>query len=114
MNDQEYDDHIPEHPELIPGNRAEAHLCVSAAVIVGVRICDTHTFLKAWWAIAWLYPGFHPDDYRQSEDVPYSKEFTEEAFRRAEIGEIKDDVLYAAEAAHHAVWLKPIGSPHAS
>lgn len=113
MNDQEYDDYIPEHPELIPGNRTEAHLWVSAAVIVGVRICDTQTFLKAWWAIAWLYPGFHPDDYRQSEDVPQAKEFTEEAFRRAEIGQIGDDVLYAAEAAHNAIWLERIGSPHA-
>lgn len=113
MNDREYDDYIPEHPELIPGNRTEAHLWISAALTAGIDTCDTLTFLKAWWATAWLYPGFHPDDYRDNEEVPNVKEFTEEAFRRADTGEIEDDVLYAAEASHNAVWLERIGSPHA-
>jgi len=114
MSDTEYTDgYQQEHPELIPGNRTEAHLWISAAVIAGIGKCDTQTFLKAWWAFAWMNSGFHPDDYRQCDDIPYAKEFTVEAFRRAETGEIEDDVLYAAEATHNAVWLERCGSPHA-
>lgn len=113
MTEEEYDDYIPDHPDLIPGNRTEAHLWISAAVIAGIKVCDTRTFLKGWWALAWLYPGFHPDDYRQSDDVPHAKKFTEEAFRRASDGEIEDDFLYPTEASHNAVWLERIGSPHA-
>lgn len=111
MNDQEYDESVLAHPELIPGNRTEAHLRVSAAVIAGVATCDKPTFLKAWWAIAWLYPGFHPDDGPASCDLPHAKEFTEEAFRRAAAGEIDDDLFHAAEASHNAIWLARIGSP---
>lgn len=114
MDDQEYSDgYHAEHPEFIPGNRTEAHLWISAAVVAGIRNCDTQTFLKAWWAFAWINPGFHPDDYRQCDDIPYAKELTVEAFRRAEIGEIEDDVFYASEATHNAVWLERCGSPYA-
>lgn len=114
MDDQEYSDgYHAEHPELIPGNRTEAHLWISAAVVAGIGKCNTQTFLKAWWAFAWMNPGFHPDDYRQSDDIPYAKELTVEAFRRAGTGEIEDDVLYAAEATHNAVWLERCGSPYA-
>ena len=119
MNDQEYSDgYAAEHPELIPGNSAEANIWIAAAVAAGVRECDTQTFLKAWWAFAWLNPGFHPDDFRQSEELPYAQELTAEAFRRNHTGEIGDDVLYASEATHNAVWLEisrnppaPSGSP---
>jgi hypothetical protein len=113
MPDQEYTDgYQQEHPELIPGNRTEAHLWISAAIVAGIEKCDTQTFLKAWWAFAWLNPGFHPDDYRQS-DLPNAQEFTEEAFRRAAANEIEDDVVYACEATHNAVWLERCGSPYA-
>ena len=106
MPDTEYDDYTPEHPELIPGNRAQAESWVAAAVAVGIRHCDTPTFLKAWWAFAWLNPGFHPDDYRQWDELHHAQELTIEAFRRNKSGEIRDDELYAAEATHNAVWLE--------
>jgi hypothetical protein len=114
MEQQEYTDgYQPQHPELIPGNRTEAHLWITAAVVAGVRKCDTMTFLKAWWAFAWLNPGFHPDDFHDLKDLPHATELTAEAFRRAEAGEIQDDTLYATEATHNAVWLERNGSPYA-
>jgi len=114
MNEQEYSDgYTAEHPELIPGNRAEANIRIAAAVAAGVRECDTRTFLKAWWAFAWLNPGFHPDDFRESDELPFAGELTAEAFRRNHAGEIGDDVLYASEATHNAVWLELSGNPPA-
>jgi hypothetical protein len=115
MNDQEYSDgYAAEHPELIPGNGAEANIWIEAALAAGVPECDTQTFLKAWWAFAWLHPGFHPDDFRQSEEHPYAQELTAEAFHRNHTGEIGDDVLYASEAAHNAVWLEIRRNQHAA
>ena len=113
--DQEYtESYTAEHPELIPGNQTDAEKWIADAMTAGIRDCDTQTFLKAWWAFAWLNPGFHPDDCHEWPDLPYSEEFTTEAIRRAESGEIDgDSEYYAAEATHNAVWLERIGSPNA-
>jgi hypothetical protein len=115
MEQQEYTDgYQPQNPELIPGNRTEAHLWITAAITAGVNKCDKQTFLKAWWAFAWLNPGFHPDDFRQWDEIPYSQQLTQEAIRRVESGDIDgDDEYYAAEATHNAVWLERCGSPFA-
>jgi hypothetical protein len=107
MNDHEYDDgYEAMHPELIPPDAAEANLRIAAAVAAGIGQSDTHTFLKAWWAFAWLHPGFHPDDHRQWPQLPLAQQMAIEAFRRNQAGEIDGDLLYAAEATHNAVWLE--------
>lgn len=115
MNDGEYTDGYElAHPELIPKNPDEARSWMDAALTTGLAQCDTQTFLRAWWAFAWLNSAFHPDDYEQWGDLAYSQEFTKEAIQRVEIGEIDgDSELYAAEATHNAVWLERIGSPNA-
>lgn len=57
--------------------------------------------INVWHAVAYLYPGPHPDGY----DEPGSgwprvlRPFAAEAWRRAEAGELADDELYPAEAA---------------
>jgi hypothetical protein len=114
MSDQEYKDgYEAEHPELIPGNRTEAHLRVSVALSESLEKCSKETFLRGWWAFCWLNPGFHPDDFRQWDDAN-GQHFATEAFRRCEAGEIEDDLVYAAEATHNAVWLERRGDPSAS
>ena len=114
MSDQEYTDgYEAEHPELIPGNRTEAHLRVSVALSESLEKCSKETFLRGWWAFCWLNPGFHPDDFRQWDDAN-GQHFATEAFRRCEAGEIEDDLVYAAEATHNAVWLERRGDPSAS
>jgi hypothetical protein len=115
MTDSEYTDgYQPEHPELIPENPEQARTWVQTAIDTGISTCDTQTFLRAWWAFAWLNPGFHPDDCGERSELPHAKKLTEEAIRRAEAGEIDDDSqFYAAEASHNSVWLERIGSPNA-
>ena len=54
------------------------------------------TFVRAWCAIAYLYPGLHPDGY-ESDDSGWPRvlrRFAAEAWRRADAGELTDNELY--------------------
>jgi hypothetical protein len=115
MNEGEYTDgYQPEHPELIPENTEQADTWIKTALDGGLASCSKETFLRAWWAFSWLNPGFHPDDCDEWTELPNANELTNEAIRRAELGEIDgDSEFYATEAAHNAVWLARIGSPNA-
>jgi hypothetical protein len=113
MEDQEYSvGSEAEYPELIPGNRTEAHLWVSAAIAEGLGTCSKETFVKGWWAFCWLNPEFHPDDFRQWE-TPEANDFATEAFRRHEAGEIEQHLLHPVEASDSAAWLQRRNDSHA-
>jgi hypothetical protein len=57
-------------------------------------------FVRAWSAVAYFFPGLHPDGF----DDPDSgwpralKDFAAEAWRRAKAGELDDKELYASDA----------------
>ena len=57
-------------------------------------------FVRAWSAVAYLFPGLHPDGF----DDPDSgwptalKRFAAEAWQRAEAGELTDETLYPSDA----------------
>lgn len=62
---------------------------------------EKEDFLDAWKAIAFLYPGLHPDE-ADNPDGGWPEElkpFAEEAFRRYEAGELADDQLYPWQEA---------------
>jgi hypothetical protein len=56
-------------------------------------------FVRAWCAIAYLFPGLHPDGYEAPESgwPRVLKRFAAEAWRRADAGELSDDELYACD-----------------
>ncbi|MBX3743218.1 MAG: hypothetical protein KF712_19695 [Akkermansiaceae bacterium] len=85
---------------LIPNSREEAHLRLEVAMTLGINDASTEVFLGAWWALCWLNPGLHPDDYENWEFQVW-REIAVEAFKRAENGGIRDRMLYPAEAVHH-------------
>lgn len=60
------------------------------------KTLDKKTFLKLWKAIAFVYPGLHPDDDGWSEKL---KPVVNEAFRRLEIGEFSESDLYQVKEA---------------
>ena len=99
----EYENYTPTHPDLIPADEVEACLRVNAAVLHCLPECSRETFLRAWWALCWLNPGLHPDDYEEWEDAGWKK-LAAEAYRRFAAGEIDDSELYPAEASHNRVW----------
>jgi hypothetical protein len=57
-------------------------------------------FVRAWSAVAYLFPGLHPDGFDDPESGwPVAlKRFPAEAWRRAEAGELADAELYPSDA----------------
>lgn len=57
-------------------------------------------FVRIWSAVAYLYPGLHPDGFEdeQSGWPAALKRFATEAWRRAEAGELTDGELYPSDA----------------
>ena len=62
-------------------------------------------FLEGWAAIAFIAPGLHPDESGHDEGGwPVGwRCIADEAFRRAEAGELRDDELYPYAATQKAV-----------
>lgn len=58
--------------------------------------------MRAWSAVAYLFPGLHPDGY-DSPDSGWPrvlKPFAAEAWRRNDAGELMDEEMYPC----HAPW----------
>jgi hypothetical protein len=57
-------------------------------------------FLRAWCALAYTFPGLHPDGYEDAESGwPRAlRRFAAEAWRRADAGELADEELYPCDA----------------
>jgi hypothetical protein len=63
-------------------------------------------FIRAWCAVAHIYPGLHADGY----DDPDSgwprvlKRFAAEAWRRSDAGELRDEEMYPSDAAWSGIF----------
>jgi hypothetical protein len=57
-------------------------------------------FIRAWCAVAYTFPGLHPDGYDDAESGwPRAlRRFVAEAWRRADAGELADEELYPCDA----------------
>jgi hypothetical protein len=57
-------------------------------------------FVRAWSAVAYLFPGLHPDGYDETDSgwPAVLRRFAAEAWRRAEAGELADEELYPSDA----------------
>jgi hypothetical protein len=57
-------------------------------------------FIRAWSSIAYLFPGLHPDGYEDADSgwPRVLRRFADEAWRRAEAGELDDAELYTSDA----------------
>ena len=57
-------------------------------------------FLRAWCAVAYAFPGLHPDGYEdEGSGWPRAlRRFAAEAWRRAGAGELSDEELYPFDA----------------
>ena len=67
------------------------------------------TFVRAWRAIAYLYPGLHPDGYASADSgwPRVLRRFAAEAWRRADAGELADEELYACDAQWSGLYAWP-------
>ena len=57
-------------------------------------------FVRAWSAVAYLFPGLHPDGYEDADSGwPRGlKLFAAEAWRRVEAGELSEEEIYPCDA----------------
>lgn len=57
-------------------------------------------FVRAWCAVAYTFPGLHPDGYEDAGSgwPRVLKRFAAEAWRRADAGELADEELYPCDA----------------
>ena len=60
----------------------------------------TPGFVRVWCAVAYIFPGLHPDGYDDAESgwPRVLRRFAAEAWRRADAGELADDELYCCDA----------------
>ena len=58
-------------------------------------------FIRAWCAVAYIYPGLHPDGYDDAESgwPGVLRRFAAEAWRRNDAGELLDEEMYPCDAA---------------
>lgn len=85
---------------LIPTSLREAAKRIREALPLVPGSLDHFQFVRAWFAIPYVYPGFHPDsgDFPDSVLPAHLMPLTSEAWRRAEAGELPDDLLYPSDA----------------
>ena len=62
--------------------------------------------IRAWCAVAYIYPGLHPDGYDDAESgwPRVLQRFAAEAWRRNDAGELLDDEMYPCDAAWSGIY----------
>ena len=63
-------------------------------------------FIRAWCAVAYIYPGLHPDGYDHAESgwPRVLKRFAAEAWWRNAAGELLDEEMYPSDAAWSGIY----------
>jgi len=104
----EYQNYTPENPALIPSSHAEAQTRLGRLLeIADPSTASDEPFLEGWWALFWLHPGLHPDDFEVwPDEFSPCAPWAEEAFRRYSAGRITDSQCYPSEASHRRIWLE--------
>lgn len=63
-------------------------------------------FVHVWSAVAYLFPGLHPDGYEDANNgwPRVLRRFAAEAWHRANAGELADEELYPSDAAWSGIF----------
>lgn len=85
---------------VVPSTLRCAGVELRRAFTVQLDKLPTPDFVRAWCAVAYVYPGLHPDGYDDAESgwPRVLRRFAAEAWRRADAGELADDELYPCDA----------------
>jgi hypothetical protein len=84
----------------VPRSLRDAGKEIRTALRNNMATLTTGEFVRAWCAVAYLFPGLHPDGYEdQDSGWPRTlKRFAAEAWRRAQAGELADEEFYPCDA----------------
>jgi hypothetical protein len=84
----------------VPRSKRDAGKQIRVALQNEIMGLSTKQFVRAWCALAYLFPGLHPDAYEHPDSgwPRVLKRFAAEAWRRADRGELVDEELYPCDA----------------
>lgn len=90
----------------IPSSRIQARRLLRTSLSAVPEVLTTEEFTITWSAIAYMYPGLHPDGLFDEECgwPPALRPFAEEAWRRFDAGAISTEELYPSEAQWAGVY----------
>lgn len=85
----------------VPESKRKAAEVLRASISEDLGSLAKQRFLRTWCAIAYLFPGLHPDAYEDAASgwPRVLKRFAAEAWRRAQAGELSEEELYPSDAA---------------
>ncbi len=83
----------------IPPSEGAAKRHLERAMAGRLEMLLKMAFMKAYCSVAYLYPGFHPDDLEGWDGPAGVVRFAREAWRRAGLGELSDNELYPYQAS---------------
>jgi hypothetical protein len=87
----------------LPPSRKTAEKHLNSALGRRAQGMSKREFLKAYCSLAYLYPGFHPDDIDDSDGPHDILPLAREAWRRAVAGQLTDNELYPYQAVKAAI-----------
>lgn len=84
----------------IPNSLRAAGRQMRLALAGPLELLPKENFVRAWSAVAYLFPGLHPDGFEDADSrwPRIMKRFAAEAWRRAGTGELADEELYPSDA----------------
>lgn len=90
----------------VPNSLRNAAREVRLALARPIETLPHEQFIRAWSAVAYLFPGLHPDGFDDAESgwPRVLKRFAAEAWRRAEAGELAEEELYPSDAAWSGIY----------
>jgi hypothetical protein len=91
---------------LVSASLRQAGALLRVAFAARLEKLSRRRFVAVWSAVAYLFPGLHPDGYDGADSgwPRVLKRFAAEAWRRACAGELDDDELYPSDAQWSGVY----------
>jgi len=91
---------------VVPNSLRQAGDVLRAALSSRLDELPQHRFVAVWSAVAYLFPGLHPDGYDDADSgwPRVLKRFAAEAWRRADAGELDENELYPCDAQWSGVY----------
>jgi len=90
----------------IPNNLRAAGSQLRTAFRCDLAQMSKRNFTNIWCAVSYLFPGLNPDGFEESgSGWPVAlKRIADEAWKRAERGELADEELYPADSAWAGIY----------
>lgn len=85
---------------FIPSSLSDAKKRIHTATRNAPELLENTALIKAWFAVAYAYPGLHPDDYDTPESSwpEHLQPLAKEIWSRAEFGKIPEDFIYPSDS----------------